>query len=215
MFIASFIFGIDLSTLIYLANFPVFMISIIIIIETKEYFRLKDSFILIFLIIAGTMIGAHILHILDTQYLLLILGIILICATMLTLLKIQFNTMFSTFLIFFSGIISGISGTGGPFTALGIKTIYKKTNTFRLWISLCAVVSTATKLVQYQAQNTFDIADYIIYWPIIPLVLLSSAVGIKIKNKMSNKSFSNYTSYVILIAGVLFLVKGIIQLLNN
>ncbi|CAA6805808.1 MAG: Unknown protein [uncultured Campylobacterales bacterium] len=200
----------DIASLIYLCVYPSIGVSTMIIFESYKNFDFKSAIFIFVFALLGTILGSYIFDIINHKYLLIVLGIVLMFSYLFNTLNLKVNHFFSKILIFVAGVVQGITSTGGPLNAMGIRDIYKNNkNKFRIGSCVFALTSNISRIVQYQMQGNFDIVQYIKYWPIIPITILSSIIGIKIKNKISDKNFSKYISYVILLCGFIFLYKGI------
>ena len=158
---------------------------------------------------AKLFIFSVIVSIISSLFLLKIFAIFLIFFSISSFLNSNFKIpkTLSTALLFLSGIIQGIFGTGGPFIVMGYQHAFANKSELRSTLAGFFITANIIRLIQFQWMGSVENQSLVMYWWIFIPIGTSVYLGYFFHKKISDKLFRSGILSLILIAGIVYLFK--------
>ena len=200
-------FFIDIKTLIFLGIFAGTTASIFVLITDYKNLSFKKFLHMTLYAFLGVILGAISLNIISSETLLKLFAIFLIIFSLHSIFgnKLNIPKFLEKILLFLSGVIHGLFGTGGPFVVAAMKENFQNKSELRSTLALFFITFNLVRSIQYFQQNSFDFSSIQNYWLIMPCVALAIILGYFIHVKISEKWFRTGISFLLLLSGVTFL----------
>lgn len=184
-----------------------------ILYKIKGHVNIKKIYLLIISAVIATPIGANLLINLNENILKIIVGIIVSVSAISFYFgyKIKINNEKLAYIPvgILSGLLNGSVSLSGPpiilfLTNQGVsKQIFRATLTAYFWILNIMTIITFL----YKRLITYEVLKFTVY--LLPALIISVMIGIKLGNKVKEKMFKKITTILIILMGILSIISGI------
>jgi uncharacterized membrane protein YfcA len=164
---------------------------------------LKNTIICLF----GVVLGLLLFNYLSSAIILKVLAVFLIVFGVRSLLfgEIIIKGLLGKLIVFISGIVHGLVGTGGPVAIIGMKDEFKNKAELRVGLALFFILLNIFRIIQLSFSN--NVADFFVnVWVALPLIA-GILIGNYLHKKISEKAFKKMLSIFFMIAGFLLLFR--------
>lgn len=199
-------FFIDIKELVPMVLLIGTVLSSAILISDRKSFSSKTLLTMIIPATPGIIIGSLLLGYVSSEVLMTIFSIFLILISLYSLKEYKIPPTLEKVLLFFSGFIHGIIGTGGPSAVSVMKNKLTKSE-LRTNFAAFFIFLNLLRGTQYVLQGTYTLNDIFKYWWLAFPVLIAVWIGQHIHAKISEKRFKQITSIILLIIGLYLLVS--------
>lgn len=187
--------------------------NIMIVINARKSVRINRISLMILSGIAGIPIGVYILRSLDSNILMIIIGI-LICVTSLFMAKgykVRFKRVNLSYIItgLISGVLNGSLSMSGPPIVLFLSNEGYDKNEFRANLTMYATITNIITIIVF-AMNGMYTKDMIeILGGNVVALLIGSLIGVFVASKIKEKYFSKLVLILLTIIGIFTIFKSI------
>ena len=194
---------------------PLFVIlDLILYFENRKHLTLnfKENFtihhVTIMTLFLGTMFGAYLLNVVDTSYLKLGLGILIIVLLFMLVAKVDNEEMIipdekqNGFFGFFTGLLTGLFTMNGiPVT---IYLMFHQYNKEKYMANLVTFLlfSDIILIAVYLFSDMFTLAGFIVSIKLVFMVLFGFFAGIFLRKFVSNKMFKGIVVFILMLSAV-------------
>jgi uncharacterized membrane protein YfcA len=201
------LFFFDVKTLIISTIIiPIFASFVILFTDVKQV-RIKVLLINVPICIAGGLLGIALFEYLPGWVILKMLATFLILFGLRSIFfgEIILKGFLGKVIVFISGIVHGLIGTGGPLAIIGMKSEMKTKAEIKATMALFFIILNVIRITQLSITVEWK-EFFIYYWLIVPTTLGIFA-GHYLHNKISEKQFKTLLSVFFIIAGILLMVR--------
>lgn len=200
---------IDVKAAILIVAYAAICSSSLILISGYKSFSLKHFIKIYTYALPGVFIGTVVYLYMSPAFLLKFFGVFLVFYALYSLWKPAFklSNFLSKAILFLSGIIQGIYGTGGPFMLMAYGHEFKDKSELRSMVAAYLLFGNVVRVIQMYFMGQLDTALLGNYtWVILP-VGIAVFLGFFVHKKLNDKVFKTGVFGLMLIAGVSFLFK--------
>lgn len=108
-------------------------------------------------------------------------------------------------IVFISGIVHGLVGTGGPVAAIGMRRAFGSKASFRASLAVFFIVLNIFRLVQLSF--TYEVRSFVVNIAACIPMILGIALGDFLHKKISEKLFTKLLSVFFILAGILLFLR--------
>lgn len=201
------LFFIDIKTLIVSTIIlPIIASAFILLSDIKSIsWRVLATYLPICMI--GVPIGIWLFEYLPNEVVLKILAIFLILFGFRSAFfgEIIIKGLLGKVVVFVSGILHGLVGTGGPVAIIGMKNALRNKGEIRVTMAVFFIVLNIFRIIQLSFYN--EISDFIVnFWVAIPMAV-GIFVGHFLHKKIQERQFRVLLSIFFIIAGLLLIIR--------
>jgi uncharacterized membrane protein YfcA len=187
--------------------------NIFIICNCIKEIKIKKIWLLILPSVIFAPIGVYSLKFINSDYLKIFFGIIIIIFSVLLIFKKSFpiknEKIGYTLTGSLSGFLNGSLSLSGPPVVLFLSNQGIKKNSFRANITFYSIILNSITIGTYLANGLLDkiIFEKILY--LIPAMLLGVFTGIKISKKLNEALFKKITLILLILTGIWTLINAV------
>lgn len=183
--------------------------SIVILISDVKNISFKVLFVFTPICLIGIPVGIFLFDYLSSGAILKILATFLILFGIRNAFfgEIVIKGMFGKLIVFLSGILHGIVGTGGPVAIIGMKSSFRKKEEIRASLAVFFLVLNIFRITQLSLTSEVSLNVFFENIAISIPMILGIFIGHKIHKKISEKQFKMALSIFFIIAGVLLMFR--------
>jgi len=180
-----------------------------ILISGYRFFSLHHFIKISSYTLPGILIGTLLFVWLSPLLLVKILAVFLIFYSIYSLWKPNFKMppLISRCLLFITGVIQGIFGTGAPFMLMAYSHEFKNKSELRTMVAAFLLFGNVLRFVQMWVIGELNSSSFIGYWWVIGPIALAITLGFLLHVKLKDKLFKQGVFFLMLIAGIAFLIK--------
>ncbi|MEM7618758.1 MAG: sulfite exporter TauE/SafE family protein [Pseudomonadota bacterium] len=207
--IAAISYFIDIKTAILIGAYAAICASSFILMTGYKSFSLSHLIRIYTYALPGVFIGTVIFLYTSPVFLLKFFALFLIFYSLYSFWKPDFrmSPLVSRIVLFFSGLIQGIYGTGGPFMLMAYGHEFKTKSELRSMVAAFLLFGNVVRVIQMYFMGQLDTAVFIENWWIIVPVAIAVFSGFTLHKRLSDSVFKKGVFALMLIAGVSFLFK--------
>jgi len=157
----------------------------------------------------GTLIGALIFSLINSQTMLVLFGAfaIILSTKVVFFDNIKFPHFMKNSLLFLGGISTGLFGIGGPFIANALKDYFKGKSELRSTMAVIFVALNVVRFIQLSiaGEISYEFVEKI-WWTIFPIIG-AVYLGYHVHLKISENFFKKMVAAMTLFSGIVFLFK--------
>jgi uncharacterized protein len=180
--------------------------NIMVILSSKNHYKLRDLWLLIIFGVLATPIGAYILKIVQPNILKAIVGVIISLTAFFLLmnykLKIKHLKFSQAITGIFSGILNGSLSLSGPPIILYMSNQGAKKDELRGSFSLFALITNIFAVSTMYFANLINLKIYSYLYLFSPALVIGVYCGIRVSKKVNEQVFQKITLYLLIIMGV-------------
>ncbi len=190
-----------------------FLISLVILFETRKWVDLKRIWPLLITSLAGLPLGTYLLIVMDASMLKVLIGVLIIPFAIAFLIgfkrQIKNEKLAFAPIGFFSGVLIGSTALSAPPVALFFANQGMEKQTFRANLMAHAVVLTSAAVPAFMLGGilTTEVIKYTIWF--LPALVLGAITGIKLSHRVDEKLFRNIIITLIIVAGLFSIASGL------
>ncbi|XMB85595.1 sulfite exporter TauE/SafE family protein [Mycoplasmatota bacterium WC44] len=194
-----------------LATYNLFMNTLIFRKIGKDA-NLKSISPLLITAIIFTLVGAFALKGLDTKYIKITIGIMMLITSTTSLfgLKVLFKKPEKLFIPvgMVSGLLNGSTGMSGPPVLLFLSNQNVEKNVFRSTLTSYFLVLNVISITTYAFTKIYnnDVLKLVVLY--LPALISGTLIGIKLGNKINEKLFKKIVLGFVFVMGILLLLKA-------
>ena len=201
------LFFIDIKPLIISTIILPIFASFVILFSDIKSISWRVFFVSVVICFLGLPIGLFLFEYLPNQVVLKVLATFLILFGFRNAFfgEILIKGFLGKIIVFISGVVHGLVGTGGPIAIIGMKSQLKTKAQIRATMAIFFITLNVFRIIQLSFYN--DIKDFFVYsWVAIPL-FLGIMFGNYLHKKISEKQFKLMLSIFFMLAGVLLMFR--------
>lgn len=200
---------IDVKAAILIVAYAAIWASSFILISGYKYFSLRHFIKIYSYAFPGVLIGTVIFLWASPAFLLKFFAAFLIFYSLYSLWNPHFKmpTILSRIILFFSGIIHGIFGTGGPFMLMAYGHEFGHKSELRTMVAAYLLFGNIIRFAQLTLMGKLEVDAFIDYWWIVIPIAFAIGIGFLLHLKLNETLFKRGVLCMMLISGIAFLVK--------
>ena len=200
---------IDMKAAILIAAYAAIWASSFILISGFKHFSLSHFIKIYTYALPGVLIGTVIFLWASPVFLLKFFAAFLIVYSLYALWNpnIKMPKILSRIILFISGIIHGIFGTGGPFMLMAYGHEFGHKSELRTMVAAYLLFGNIIRFVQMALMGKLEAEAFIGYWWIVAPIALAIGLGFVLHLKLNDTLFKRGVLCMMLLSGLAFLVK--------
>lgn len=200
---------VDIKEAILIVAYAAICSSSFILITGYKHFSLHHLVKIYTYALPGVILGTLIFLWLSPVLLLKFFAIFLIIYSVYALWKPNFEMppLVSRAILFLSGVIQGIYGTGGPFMLMAYGHELKDKSELRTIVAAFLLFGNVFRLIQMSLMGELDSAVFYNYWWIAIPIAMAIGLGFILHVNIKDDLFKKGVLGLMLIAGIAFLMK--------
>jgi uncharacterized membrane protein YfcA len=109
-------------------------------------------------------------------------------------------------IVFISGIIHGLIGTGGPVAIIGMKQSFRNKKELRSTMAVFFIILNLCRIIQFGIIYK-DVKIMLIYWWVAFPVLIGVLIGYQIHKKISEEKFKSLLAMFFILMGIMLMFR--------
>lgn len=196
-------FFVDIKLLIFLTVMANIWANTLVLITGKRHIVWKKFFRLAIPALPGLFVGAALVDALSSALLLKVFAVFLVGFALYSLFlpRIQLQSVLQKITLFFSGLLQGIFGTGGPLLLIAMQSSFTHKSEIRSTLALFFLSFNILRAIQYGVQGTFSVSQYAAFWWILPIIFVAVLSGYYIHVAIPETLFKKGIALLLLFSG--------------
>ncbi len=201
-------FFFDIKEMIILDSFAAGLTSLLIFGSDYKNFNFHIFLKIFVAAIPGIFIGTYFLKSFDSQIILQIFAVFLICYAFWTILSPKFSIakILKLPINFIGGVFGSLFGTPGPFFVIAMRDVFKNKSEMRATFAIVFLLLSILRIPTYYKTGLLDFDKILPFWWIMFPLLITVWIGHRIHVKLSERMFQVGISVLLGLAGISILI---------